>query len=213
MTSTALLSPLVPSQLLHPVNHPSTTAATLTGYGLLSQAITNNAEYVGSELVNRNYDDTNYILLPEYARDSGQASSKTGTSNYTMTGDVHVHRSVNVSGQASVMNKVRAQNVYMTSDARLKTDIQPLSGCLRKSLDLRAFSYSRSDWERLDNVSENDRFIGLLAQEVRRIFPDLVRVDEQDGFMSIDYQALLAVLIEAVKEMAHEWQSSRVPVY
>ena len=41
--------------------------------------------------------------------------------------------------------------------------------------------------------------VGVIAQEVAEVFPELARTNE-DGFMSVRYQGLTAVLIEAIKE-------------
>ena len=44
------------------------------------------------------------------------------------------------------------------------------------------------------------RQMGVIAQEVREVFPDLVR-EGDDGYLSVDYAGLLAPVIEAVKEL------------
>jgi len=41
--------------------------------------------------------------------------------------------------------------------------------------------------------------VGLVAQEVERVLPELVHTDAE-GMMSVDYSRLSAVLVEAVKE-------------
>jgi hypothetical protein len=42
--------------------------------------------------------------------------------------------------------------------------------------------------------------MGVIAQDVERVFPQLVETDEQ-GFKRVDYNGLIAPLIEAVKEL------------
>jgi hypothetical protein len=47
----------------------------------------------------------------------------------------------------------------------------------------------------------NDEFqIGLLAQEVQKVFPDLV-IEDSKGILSVNYQALIPVLVNALKEI------------
>ena len=47
----------------------------------------------------------------------------------------------------------------------------------------------------------NDEFqIGLLAQEVQKVFPDLV-IEDSNGILSVNYQALIPVLVNALKEI------------
>lgn len=42
--------------------------------------------------------------------------------------------------------------------------------------------------------------MGVIAQEVEAVFPELVHKDEQ-GLRSVNYAGLVAVLIESVKEL------------
>jgi len=44
------------------------------------------------------------------------------------------------------------------------------------------------------------RELGVIAQEVEAVFPEAVRT-EADGYKSVDYMGLVAVLVEAVKEL------------
>ena len=46
-----------------------------------------------------------------------------------------------------------------------------------------------------------NREIGVIAQEVQAAFPDAV-VENDDGILMVDYPALVAALIESVKELA-----------
>ncbi len=54
--------------------------------------------------------------------------------------------------------------------------------------------YRQEAYQKLDG-----RQIGLIAQDVREIVPELVKEDE-DGFLKIDYPHLTSILVEAVKE-------------
>jgi hypothetical protein len=58
-------------------------------------------------------------------------------------------------------------------------------------------------WEWRDEAPDDARRqagMGVLAQEVERVFPELVTTDEQ-GRKRVDYLGLFAPLIEAVKEL------------
>lgn len=79
-----------------------------------------------------------------------------------------------------------------TSDRRLKTVIVPIHDALAKVLALEGVNYR---W--IDN-GEYD--MGLIAQDVKAIVPEVVKEDE-NGIMSINYSKLVALLIEAVKEL------------
>ena len=86
-----------------------------------------------------------------------------------------------------------ATKFITSSDARLKTDIRPLNNALDTVLSLQGKQY------RLIDEAVNQTDIGLIAQDVEKILPQIVSQSE-DGYKAIDYQSLTAVLIEAMKE-------------
>ena len=47
--------------------------------------------------------------------------------------------------------------------------------------------------------------IGLLAQEVQKVFPELVKQSaDEEGTLSVNYQGLIPVLINAIKEQQEQ---------
>jgi len=87
-----------------------------------------------------------------------------------------------------------AQGSLAGSDARLKKDIKTLHGALNKITSLRGVNFK---WENShQNLSEQ---LGLIAQEVEPIFPELVTTGP-DGMKAINYSGFVAPLIEAIKE-------------
>ena len=92
-------------------------------------------------------------------------------------------------------NMTIAGSLTETSDARLKTEIAPLSGVLSRLERVRGVSYRFKDADSLPS----GRRIGLLAQEVRAAFPELVTEDPQ-GRLGIAYGDFTAVLLEAIRE-------------
>ena len=54
--------------------------------------------------------------------------------------------------------------------------------------------------------TEQKQKIGLLAQEVQKVFPELVSEDN-NGMLAVNYQALVPVLINALKELESETSS------
>ncbi len=85
------------------------------------------------------------------------------------------------------------------SDARFKTQIEPLGDVLSKLGRIRGVAY-RSKTEQAD---EQSRRIGLLAQEVQAAFPELV-LEDDEGILSVAYGNFTAVLLEAVKEQQRQ---------
>jgi hypothetical protein len=85
-----------------------------------------------------------------------------------------------------------------SSDIRLKKDIKTIDNALEKAMKMRGVSYT---WK-TDASNENPQ-IGVIAQEVEKIYPEFVRTDE-NGMKSVNYAQMTAVLIEAVKELNSE---------
>jgi hypothetical protein len=82
------------------------------------------------------------------------------------------------------------------SDARLKTVKEVVPNALEKVMKLSGY---RFDWNKVDDLTRIKEDVGVVAQEVAQVLPELARTND-DGYMSVRYQGLTAVLIEAVKE-------------
>lgn len=87
-----------------------------------------------------------------------------------------------------------ANNWYATSDRRKKAEIRRLKESLAKVRALRGVSFRwREDKTR-------SRQLGLIAQEVREVVPEVV--SEDNGKLAVSYGPITALLIEAIKEIA-----------
>ena len=90
-----------------------------------------------------------------------------------------------------------------TSDRKLKRNIEPLEDSLDKVLKLQGKSFTRIDVE-----DKTKKHIGLIAQEVEEIVPELVSearlTDDDDKYVdtvkAVKYEKITALLIEAIKE-------------
>ena len=89
-----------------------------------------------------------------------------------------------------------AGNLNINSDARLKANIVSLGSTIAKLLQIDGKSYTMKKDE-----SEKQK-IGLLAQDIEKVFPELV--SESHGVKSVNYQGLVPVLINALKEQQSE---------
>ena len=94
------------------------------------------------------------------------------------------------------------------SDRRWKKNIEPLASCLEKVSDLQGVSYEWDMEAHPDSGFTPGRQIGLVAQDVEKVVPELV-FEDKDGFKSVSYAKLTAVLVEAVKELKAENQSQK----
>jgi hypothetical protein len=91
-------------------------------------------------------------------------------------------------------------NVTAYSDKRLKDDIQPIEGALEKVGTLSGNTYQRNDL--LDKDPER-RYAGVIAQEVEVVLPEAVS-EAEDGTKTVDYNAVIALLVESIKELKAE---------
>ena len=86
--------------------------------------------------------------------------------------------------------------VDSASDIKLKTNIKTIDNALDKVLQLRGAEYDRID-------KDNKHEIGVIAQEVEKIIPELVNTNKDqhgEDTKSVSYGNMVAVLIEAIKE-------------
>jgi len=82
--------------------------------------------------------------------------------------------------------------VTETSDIAFKSDIKPITNTLDKLQQITGYKY------KLDNASIDS--MGVIAQDVEKVFPELVHGDE--GSKTLQYSGLIGVLVEAVKDLS-----------
>ena len=93
---------------------------------------------------------------------------------------------------------VIAGDLTVNSDKRLKSNIVSLGSTLSKLMQLDGKSYNMYG----DNSKKK---IGLLAQNVQEVFPELVKTGTDAlGTLSVNYQGLIPILINSIKELQAE---------
>ena len=98
-----------------------------------------------------------------------------------------------------VAGEARFTGNYTTSDARWKTDVKTIGDSLAKVSNLRGVTYKFKDGIKGKQFPKGTQ-VGLIAQEVEKVFPEVVQTDNE-GYKSVNYGALAAPLIEAVKTL------------
>lgn len=107
------------------------------------------------------------------------------------------------------MHSVFTTNIFRTyerslSDKRVKNDIKPLKGSLQKILSLNGYSYKYNEHHPFfsDNDKQTKRTnLGFIAQELQKVIPELVVMDEHVGYLMVqNYEQLFPVIVEAIKE-------------
>ena len=97
-----------------------------------------------------------------------------------------------------VNGNIYAQTTKLNSDSRLKTSVTTIPSALEKILSLRGVTFEWKQEEFPDRNFADGTQIGLIAQEVEEVFPELV---SQGEYKSVSYANLVSPLIEAVKEL------------
>lgn len=130
-------------------------------------------------------------------------------------------------GDVYIEDDLIVDGTYNPSDNNLKKDIRPLKNDLTSQIDaiktLNAIRFKYKTPLELNLISNtvldtsstnyelefatNEKYtqdrIGLSAQEVQEVFPELVRKNE-DGYINVNYTGLIPVLVEAIKEQDAE---------
>ena len=119
-------------------------------------------------------------------------------------------------GSIYITGNAHASSFVTTSDLRLKKNVESAKDnegdyrFLDRVLDMNVIEYNLIDHVNGDNTKdgknvsiEDQRHIGLAAQELRELFPDLV-VEGQDGYLAVNYVELVPVLIRSIQELKEE---------
>lgn len=110
-------------------------------------------------------------------------SGGTVSGNLTVTGTVYGNSTANF------------QDVHLRSDVNSKCDVVGITNCLEKIKKLNGYTYKYKN--------SGVESAGLIAQEVLEVLPDIVSVSE-DGMLNMQYAGIIALLVEAVKELSHK---------
>jgi hypothetical protein len=99
-----------------------------------------------------------------------------------------------------------ATGTWSSSDIRWKMNIIPLANVLCKLLSLKGVNF---EWRKTEfpeiNFDSGDQ-IGLIAQDVEKIFPELVKTDD-NGYKAVSYEKLSVILVEGMKEQQKQIDS------
>ncbi|SRR3989344_3421893 len=103
-----------------------------------------------------------------------------------------------------VAGNVRADGFLYSSDRSLKTDISKIENVLDKILTLEGVNFKWKD--------SGKKSIGFIAQDVEKVFPELVTTDKNTGLKSLEYGNLTGALVEAIKEQQTEIKNQQTEI-
>ena len=167
------------------------------------------------KVVSAESSDTGYLLLKggtltgplKIAPSSGATgltvSSTTGAGIVVSGGDLSLTSYYDAAsgrtygGNVTASATIKGQTIRSTSDARKKHDIEPFfegeGAALVKALKPVHFEWNET------NIPD----VGLIAQDVMHVVPEVV-FTENDGSLSINYSALVAVAFAAIRDLQKE---------
>ena len=125
------------------------------------------------------------------------AKLKSGTRIYgtaTIDTSVVVGSGVTITTNGiNVVGVVTATDFNSASDLSLKTNIQSISNPIDKILQINGVTFN---WRESNKPS-----VGIIAQEIEKVFPELVNGENPK---TVNYNGLIGLLIEAIKEQQIE---------
>jgi hypothetical protein len=125
------------------------------------------------------------------------------SSNVLIYGDFSTDRigisTVSPGYTLDVAGPCHASSFPTSSDERLKKNVEPLSDVLEKLERIRGVSFEWNELYESLGRSTGHKEIGVIAQEVEAVFPELVTSWGDESYKAVDYGRLAGVLIEAIK--------------
>ena len=144
-----------------------------------------------------------------------QASSSVSISGGSISG----LSSLAVSGAITATDDITA----FSSDARLKGDIQIITDALSKVKSITGITYKHNDLAKSFGYTDENRFAGVLAQEVEAVLPEVVvpapfdvaddgTSKSGENYKTVKYEKIVSLLIEAIKELSTQVESMKLEI-
>jgi len=133
--------------------------------------------------------------------DAGPTGPTGPAGGFTTNSDAQVNSLGVGTGASGTAGNIRATNdivAYYSSDERLKKNKQIITSAIEKIRQLGGYEF---DWIPMEGIHENyGHDIGVIAQEIERVIPEVV-ITRENGYMAVRYEKIVALLIQAIKEL------------
>ena len=143
--------------------------------------------------------DTGLVKMAQY---NGQLAIGTGTvASSTVTVSIYgMLQTMGTLGEIRASSEITA---YYSSDSRLKENIKLIENPITIIDQIRGVTFDWTDEHMARRGGEDGYFvrkhdIGVIAQEVQAVLPELVGTRE-DGYLAVKYEKMVPLLIEAIK--------------
>jgi hypothetical protein len=148
-----------------------------------------------TNVINFNYDSNNNLNI--------DINGNIRTSNNFSINDIKTYTNNDQDYKLRIFGNLKVDGVVMSSsDKNLKRDINKIENALDKLEKLTGVSYFHN------NNLTNHREMGLIAQDVKEIVPEVVYEDEK-GYLNIAYGNLIGLVVEAIKELRNEIKNNK----
>ena len=142
----------------------------------------------------------------------GRTNGSTNGIQIDTDGDVSIHfnggeriRARNGGAKITGELEVTGDVLALTSDIRLKTNIEPIENALDKVTSLNGFTYNHNEIAGELGLDTEQRYAGLSAQELQDVLPEAVKKSPaSDEYLTVQYEKVVPLLIEAIKELKAE---------
>lgn len=164
--------------------------------GALSFANPNNpVPYVGMDY------DINTDALRIRANTAGSELNNTFVAISRTTGNVGIGTTA-PSQKLHVIGNILASGTITPSCAKLKENITPMADALDRLSALNAVRFDWTPQEALTRGFTHD--LGFIAEDVAKVFPEVVFRDETGQVLGLDYSRMSAVAVGAIKQLKAE---------
>lgn len=127
-----------------------------------------------------------------------KSGAQTMAGPLTITGTNASNQSLLAAGDVVAMTS--------SSDERLKKNILKVDSALDKICSLEGFTFDWNDKAKSFGIKSDTRELGLSAQETEKVIPEAVKTFDESDYKYINYEKLVPVLVEAIKELKSEIQ-------
>ena len=104
-----------------------------------------------------------------------------------------------VQGSATISGDFTATSLHQTSDQRAKCNILPANLCVLSIIQqIRIYQYN------LKRNPSGQKQLGVLAHEVRHLFPDAVKTDDSSGLEQVNSHSMMYVAIKAIQQLSSQ---------
>jgi hypothetical protein len=136
----------------------------------------------------------------KWSLDNNREAAGVGENNFSIYNNAQSEIALKIAGSDSDITGAHG-SYHVASDVRLKENIVTIPNALAKVTSLRGVNFTWKDTER----KGSGLMMGLIAQEVEAVVPEVVHTqDTEEAIKAVEYQYLVGLLIEAVKELKVE---------